>query len=326
MSEEGNIHNEFMAKLAGERESAPEEVATPELIEEPVEGDPEIDEAVEDGIDDTVDTEGELDPDAEEAEDGDPSEDGETPEVSAEYTELEEKYKSLEAEFSRVTANRKEIERSLDDAKTKASEALYAIEDKFGEAEQIADYFVGMANQQLQQLAGINPATLTQEQFGQYQQAYQQAQLQVQQHNQLVEQIKQEREATRKTQKDREAEIARERLKVRIPDWSGEKYRALGELAQDYGYSESEFFDSTDHRLILLLNEVATGKEAAKVVEKKVTKTKTKPPRQSSARPQERNDKGQFQRAAREFTESKPGTKGAFAAMKAAQMRAERGK
>ena len=322
MSEgETSIHNEFMERLAAER---PVEEAIAEPIEEPVLGDPEVEEAPEDGIDDTVDTEGELDPETEEAEEGDPSEDGETPEVSEEYTELEAKYKSLEQEFSRVTANRKEIERSLDEAKTKASEALYAIEDKFGEAEQIADYFVGMANQQLQQLSQINPATLTQEQFGQYQQAYQQAQLQVQQHTQLVEQIKQEREETRKTQKDREAEIARERLKVRIPDWSGEKYRALGELATEFGYSEAEFFDSTDHRLILLLNEVATGKEAAKVVEKKVTKTKTKPPRTASARPQERNERGQFKKAQQEFNETRPGTKGSFAAMKAAQLRAER--
>lgn len=317
------VRNEFMERLAAER-SEPVETneATPESIEEPVQGDPEIDEGYEDGIDDTVDTEGELDPETE-AEDGDPV-DGETPEVSAEYTELEEKYKSLEQEFSRVTANRKEIERSLDEAKSKASEALYAIEDKFNEAEQIADYFVGMANQQLQQLQGINPATLTQEQFGQYQQAFQQAQFQVQQHNQLIEQIKNEREATRSKQKEREAEIARERLKVRIPDWSGEKYRALGELASEYGYSEKEFFDSTDHRLILLLNEVATGKEAAKVVEKKVAKTKTKPPRHASARPQERNERGQFAKAQREFAESRPGTKGSFAAMKAAQLRAER--
>lgn len=320
MSDE-SIHNEFMARLSAE---TPIEQATPEAIEEPVEGDPEIEEGYEDGIDNTVDTEGELDTEDTEAEEGDTESDVETPEVSAEYTELEDKYKSLEQEFSRVTANRKEIERSLDDAKTKASEALYAIEDKFGEAEKIADYFVGMANQQLQHLAGINPASLTQEQFGQYQQAYQQAQMQVNQHNQLVEQIKTEREETRKTQKDREAEIARERLKVRIPDWSGEKYRALGELATEYGYSETEFFDSTDHRLILLLNEVASGKEAAKVVEKKVAKTKTKPPRTASARPQDRNERGQFKRAQQEFAESRPGTKGSFAQMKAAQLKAER--
>ena len=319
MSDE--IRNEFMERLAFERPA--EDVATPEIVEEPVEsGDPEAMEELEDGIDDTVDTEGELDPDAEALE-GDPAE-GETPEVSPEYTELEEKYKSLEREFSRVTDNRKAIEKSLDDAKVKASEALYQIEDKYSEAESVADYFVGMANQQLQQLSQVNPATLTQEQFGQFQQAYQAAQMQVQQHTQLVEQIRSNREETRSKQKDREAEIARERLKVRIPDWSGEKYRALGEIAKDYGYSEKEFFDSTDHRLILLLNEVASGKEAAKVVESKVAKTKPKPPRQSNARPQERNERGQFRRAAEAFNSAAPGTKGSFAAMKAAQLAAEK--
>jgi chromosome segregation ATPase len=318
MSEE--IRNEFMDRLAGERV---EPEASPEPTEEPI-GDPDVEEdALEDGeIDNTVDTEGELDPDAE-APEGDPA-DGETPEVSAEYTELEEKYKSLEQEFSRVTANRKEIESSLDDAKSKAAEALYAIEDKFQESEKIADYFVGMANQQLQQLQQVNPATLTQEQFGQYQQAYQQAQMQVSQHTQLIEQIKSERDDTRTKQKEREAEIARERLKVRIPDWSGEKYQALGKLAEEFGYAPKEFFDTTDHRLIILLNEVAASKDAAKVVEKKVAKTKTKPPRTSSARPQDRNERGQFKKAQAAFNETRPGTKGSFAAMKAAQLAAEK--
>lgn len=313
------IRNEFMERLAAERVEA-----NPEPIEEPALGDPEIEPELEDGeFDDAVDTEAELDTELEADEDEGDTSDVETAEVSPEYTELEERYKSLEKEFSRVTANRKEIERSLDEAKTKASEALYAIEDKFGEAERVADYFVGMANQQLQQLQGINPSMLTQEQFGQYQQAYQAAQMQVQQHNALIEQIRKERDETRSKQKEREAEIARERLKVRIPDWSGEKYRALGEVAKDYGYSEAEFFDSTDHRLILLLNEVAASKEAAKVVEKKVAKTKTQPPRHAAAR-QDRNELGQFKKAQREFAETRPGTKGSFAAMKAAQLAAER--
>lgn len=323
MSDESKeIRGEFMERFAQERGESYIE-PSPEAIEEPVEGDPEIvEEPLEDGDDDAVDMEDELDPDTE-AEDGDPEE-GETSEVSAEYMELEEKYKSLEQEFSRVTANRKEIEASLDNAKSKAIEALYEVEDKFNEAEKVADYFVGMANQQLQQLSQVNPATLTQEQFGQYQQAYQSAQMQVHQHNQLIEQIRSERETTRNTQKEREAEIAKERLKIRIPDWSSEKYRALGEVAKEYGYSDKEYFESTDHRLIVLLNEVAASKDAARVVEKKVTKTKTKPPRQGNARPQDRNERGQFKRAQQNFAQTAPGTKGSFAAMKAAQLAAER--
>lgn len=319
------VRNEFMERLASEHSEPVTNEPTPEPTEEPI-GDPDVEEGtLEDGsLDSAVDMEGELDPDAEALE-GDPV-DGETPEVSAEYTELEDKYKSLEQEFSRVTANRKEIESSLDNAKSKATEALYAIEDKFGEAEKVAEYFVGMANQQLQQLSQVNPSTLTQEQFGQYQQAYQQAQMQVNQHAQLIEQIKSERDETRNIQKEREAEIAKERLKVRIPDWSGEKYQSLGKIAEDYGYSPKEFFDSTDHRLILLLNDVASSKDAAKAVERKVTKTKTKPPRQGNARPQDRNEKGQFRKAQEAFAESRPGTKGSFAAMRAAQFAAERGK
>ena len=323
MSEDtSDIRGEFMERFAQERGESYVE-PTPEATEEPVEGDPEVvEEIIEDGDDSAVDMEGELDPDAE-AEEGDPA-DGETPEVSAEYMELEEKYKSLEKEFSRVTENRKAIEASLEEQVVQATELYESLNDKFSEAEQFTEYFAGMATQPLQQLSQVNPATLTQEQFGQYQQAYQAAQLQAAQHSQLLEQLRTERESVTAQQKEREAKIARERLKVRIPDWSGEKYRALGEVAKDYGYSEKEFFDSTDHRLIILLNEVAASKDAAKVVETKVTKAKTKPPRQGNARPQERNEKGQFKRAQQAFNEGKPGTKGSFAAMKAAQLAAER--
>ena len=320
------IRGEFMERFAQERGESYVE-PTPEAIEEPVAGDPEVveeslEDVIEDGDDNAVDMEGELDPDAE-AEEGDPA-DGETPEVSAEYMELEEKYKSLEKEFSRVTENRRAIEAGLEEQVVEYTEANMSLKDKLEEVEQYSEYFAGMANQQLQQLSQVNPATLTQEQFGQYQQAYQAAQLQAAQYSQLMEQFRTERESKMAEQKEREAKIAKERLKIRIPDWSSEKYRALGEVAKDYGYSEKEFFDSTDHRLIVLLNEVAASKDAAKVVEKRVAKTKPKPPKSATARPAERNALGQYQKASREFNEVKPGTKGTFAAMKAAQLRAER--
>ena len=124
--------------------------------------------------------------------------------------------------------------------------------------------------------------------------------------------------------KEREAEIARERLKTRIPDWSSDMYRSLGELAQEYGYSAEEFFESTDYRMVLMLNDVAKSREAANVVTESVKKTKQSPPRHRAARAQERNAKGQFTSAQKDFMETRPGTKGSFAAMKAAQLRAER--
>lgn len=316
------VRNEFMERLATERGEAEAPVANPEPTEELETSDPEVGTDLEDGVDDAVDTDGELDPETE-AEAGDP-EDGELPEVSPEYMELEDKYKSLEAEFSRVTANRKEIEASLEVARTESVRMRQDLEGKFEEAEQVANYYADMANQQLQQLSSVNPATLTQEQWGQYQSAYQQAQMQVQQNAYLLEQIKQKRTETLEATKTREAEIARERLKVRIPDWSSEKYNKLGEVAKEYGYSENEFFETTDHRLMILLNEVAASRDAAKVVQKKVEKTKPKAPKHATAREQDRNSRGQFAKASETFQKAPPGSKGTFAQMKAAQLRAER--
>lgn len=316
------VRNEFIERLAAERAgSSVDAKAEPTEELDDQSGDPEVAEEPIGDLDGTDNTEDTLDPDAE-ADDGDPA-DGEESEVSPEYMELEEKYKSLEAEFSRVTANRKEIEASLDRAKSESVQMRHQLEDKFKEAEDMAGYFAGMATQQLQQLQQVNPATLTQEQYTSYQQAFQQAQIQAAQYSNIIETIRSQRSEALEATKAREAEIARERLKTRIPDWSGDKYKALGEVAQEYGYTSEEFFDTTDYRLMLLLNEVQKSREAANAVEKRVKKTKQNPPKHRPARQQDRSAKGQYSSAARQFQESKPGTKGAFAAMKAAQLAAE---
>lgn len=316
------VHSEFMERLAAERAEVPSEAIT-ESVEEPIEGDPEMVEEEIGEVGDTENTEEDLDTE-EGAHEGDPS-DVEESEVSPEYTELEAKYKSLEAEFSRVTANRKEIESSLDQAQSANVQFKHQLEDKYKEAEAIAAHFAGMATQQLQNLQQINPSTLTQEQFGQYQQALQQAQFQVQQNAQLFEGIQKHIAEAKEATLEREAEVARERLKTRIPDWSADKYKELGSVAEEYGYSSEEFFGSTDYRLVLLLNEVQKGKEAAKVVTERSKKTKTKPPRtRSAAATQQRNEKGQFTNAKKQWESAEPGTRGAFAQMKAAQLRAER--
>jgi len=316
------VRNEFLERLSAERANAPDDAITSK-VKEPVEGDPETGDDPIGEFDDTDNTDDLLSDDQEPQ--GDPDLDAES-EVSPEYMELESKYKSLEAEFSRVTANRKEIESSLDTAKASTVKFSHELEDKYQEAEQFANYFAGMATQQLQQLQSVNPAQLSQDQYGQYQQMMMQAQQQAQQFGAMSEQIKASMAQTKESRLQREAEIARERLKTRIPDWSSDKYKQLGEVAADYGYSQEEFFQSTDYRMILLLNEVQKSKEAAKVVEKKVAKTKANPPKHRAARPQDRNDRGQYSTAQKQFTESSPGTKGAFAAMKAAQLRAERNK
>lgn len=313
------VRSEFMERLQSERA---EPIATPEAIEEPT-GDPEMVEEPIGEVDDTEYTEDTLDP--EEEANGDPS-DGEESEVSPEYTELEEKYKSLEAEFSRVTANRREIEASLDTAKAESVQYRHQLEDKYKEAESYVEHFAGMASQQLMQLQNVNPAQLTQEQFGQYQQAMMQAQQQYQQFQGMSEQIRKQLEETKEAAKKREAEIARERLKTRIPDWSSEKYKELGTVAQDYGYSPEEFFDTTDYRLLVLLNEVKQSKDAATVVSERSKKTKQNPPKHRAARQQDRNAQGQYTSAQKEFETTRPGTKGSFAAMKAAQLKAERTK
>lgn len=314
------VLQEFKDRLARERQAAEERPVKgdAEPTEEP-DGDPLEGETGSDdpGHEEELD---DLDPESG-ADDGDP-EDGEF-EPDERYKELEEKYKSLESEFSRLTAHRKEREQTIDRLTTEAVQFKQEIEDSYAQAQNLTQAIAGAATQRLNQLQSINPGNLSQEQFVQWQTQLQQANHEAQQLNGFAQhiqaQLKEQREATLR----REAAIARERLKSRIPDWSGERYRELAAVAEEYGYTPEEYFSSTDHRLILILNELSQSKEATKVIEKK-KQEKPKPPRNSSGRAPDRGQDGKFRSAERAFNEATPGTKGSFAAMKAAQLKAER--
>lgn len=244
-------------------------------------------------------------------------------EHSPEYSELKDKYDSLEAEFTRRNANRKEVEASLDVAQSQSVEMRHQWEDQIGEAKRQVEFFTGQATQQLQQLQNVNPAMLTPEQQGQYYQALNQATQQHQQMSAQLESLRTQEQSAREAIKKREAEIALARIKTRIPDWGQEKYTAFGELAAEFGYSQQEFFDTTDHRMMLLLNEVSKARDAGEAVKQTIQQRKPNPPKSRAARSSPRNEKGQFTKAKQTFYDN-PGKKGTFAEMKALELARER--
>lgn len=322
MDEQPSFREQKAEQLRAEREvNEPQESPEGTLNESP----PEEDSA--DVVDRDNDTPEEALHDTEETDDGDSEEveamESGDEEPAPEYLELKDKYDNLEAEFTRRNANRKEIESNLDLAQAQAVEMRHQWEDQMGEAKRQAEFFTGMATRQLQQLQNVNPATLAPEQQGQYYQALNQATQQSQQLASQFEMIKRQEAEAREAARKRESEVSLLRLKTRIPDWGQEKYSAFGELAAEFGYSQEEFFDTTDHRMMLLLNEVSEARVAGEAVKQTIKKRKSNPPKSRSARPSPRNDKGQFTKAKQSFYDN-PGKKGSFAEMKALELARER--
>lgn len=315
------LRKEIAERLAAER--GPIEEATDNATEEPIAGDPEDVESTDVGTEDGTDSL--LDPgqDTEQPDEGDAQEDGEEDISDPKYVELENRYKELQSRFSQVTANRKEIEKSLEEASVAATQRMHELEDKFSTAEQYAEYYAGLANQQVMQIQQqLNQPNLPADQFQQLYTQFNQAQARAHQFQQGLTQVKTQREQTQEAQRKREAELTAQRIKARIPDWNSEKSAALLGLAQEMGYSEEEAQQITDYRTVLMLNELHEARKARSAVKEPITKRKTQPPKSQSGS-QPRNAQGQFARAQEEFN-SNPGKRGAAANMFAARLRAER--
>jgi len=307
-------------RLAAERgEPAAVHDDTPE---EPVQGDPEgVESNV--GTDDGTDTPEDQVTEEDQPEEGD---DLDEPEDSGDekYAELESKYKALEAEFSRVTANRKAIEQNLEEASVAATQRAHEIESQYAQAQQYAEYFAALPMQQVQTLQQqLQQPNLQPEQFQSLYQQLNQAQAMAQQFQGALNQIKESSEKAKQEQRRREAELTMSRIKARIPGWNQERATELYNLAQEVGYSDQEARELTDFRTISLMNEVLEARKAKQTVKETGTKRKPQPPTSRGAT-QPRSSNGQFAKAERDFKEARPGTKGAFAQLKEQQLRRER--
>lgn len=321
-----------MARLASERgEAEPQQPGLPGIepeTEEPtaeVAGDPDVDGGE---VGEPDEAQGELDPDSEAVEEdgaAEPEEEASTGELESELEAERERVKHLQAELSRQTANRKERERLAEEGRTKVLQLGHALQDRLRDAESLAGYGLQGAQNALQQLQNVNPTTLTQDQFAQYQQQLQQAQGALHMHNQVMERAQKQRQDAEAMIKQREAEIGLAQIQSHISDWNGERYQQIADTAGEYGYTAQEFADNTDARLVIVLNELQQYKQAAQAVGQKVSKTKkTQPPKRRANREQARNADGKFAKAQREFQETRPGTRGSFAKMKAQQLATER--
>lgn len=244
-------------------------------------------------------------------------------ETELSYDDLRDKYRSLEQEFSRVTANRKKIEQDFSDGITENIGFRHQLEDLTSQAKQRAEFFLGMANQAVQKWEKIDWQNVPPEKMANYKQRYQKAVSDRNQLLQVMQATQKQNEGARELVRRREAEIARNQLQRRIPEWSDEHYGTLREHAKGLGYSVGEYNDLTDWRVIDLIHRDWQSKQAVDKVQNVKRKNKARPPRNRNSRPQPRNADGRYQKA-RDEAFDRPGDKSSFREMKMREMERER--
>jgi hypothetical protein len=237
-----------------------------------------------------------------EASETDTEEDG-TPEEDDEGEDgYEERYKELQATYTETSQELAELRTQRATEVAEYTQASHALSDKYGEAEQISGYFQNMAAQELTQLQQVNPQTLNQEQFAQWQQAMNAAGNRVQHFNTAVADVKDKAEGARKQTLARQVEIARRRLDMSIPNFD-EEYSKIGEFAVSRGVDQKVFQDITDPVLIEMIHEARTLSETPDVIENLTRKTQAKKSKTRNA--VARDTKGRYKAADRDFRNAK---------------------
>ena len=242
-------------------------------------------------------------------------------EEESEADDYKTKYETLEKEYRRVTANRKQIEQDRADEAEAFVRMKHDYTDTHAQLVQQAEFYANLPKQQLQQLQQVNPATLQPEQQAQYYQAVNAATQQAQFLEQQLNGIREEGSKRLEAMKQREAELASARLKASIPEWSNEHYRELGNVAVNNGFSAEEYSQITDPRIIELLHKEWKASKASEAVKNTVKQRKANPPRSRSANQQPRNSRGQYEKARRE---AQPNQRGSHARAFAERLRMER--
>lgn len=252
-------------------------------------------------------------------EDGAPDEDSELDDPEENH-DWRKRYSDLRAEHTRLTQERGEIASEHAEAMGETLRLKFELEDRFEEAVGRAEYFASVMSGNASQYRNINWAQVPAEQLPQLQAQAQQALAMEQQAVAAWNEVKRRKDETLTHVKQREAAIAKVRLKRTIPNWGNETYAQLRQHAVESGMDVKEFNSITNPVLIEALHAQMVMRGAGNTVQK-FDKRKAKPPRGrggSDAR-QPRDVKGRYDRMT-----VTPNQRGSFAAKAAERLRLER--
>jgi hypothetical protein len=219
----------------------------------------------------------------------------------------EKRYKDLQSETQVVRESRGEMEQEHAESMGQHLELRFQLEDQLTEATQRAEFFYNTLSGNAHQFKNIDWSRVPPDKVQAVQAQAQQALYLEQQAGQAYEQ-QQEHVAKQKEQmKQREAAIAKTRLRRSIPNWSNETYGELRQFASEVGMPAKEFNDITSPVMIEALHAYQQLRNTGSSV-RKSTNRKAAAPRGQVARRQTRTAKGQFAKKAVE-----PNQRGSFA-------------
>ena len=321
MSEESgtpSFREQAMARLDSERDSmrpepapenvpgtAPEEIGTPDPMDDVVDSNATepFDEA--DGYEDDLESQEETLEESDDDHDHD----------------WQKRYKDLQSEYTRVMQSREQFESELTDNLMSTKRMQFELEDTLGKAARDAGLLSQALTGNAERFRTIDWSKVPAEQVGALQQQAQQAFAQEAQAQQALNQINAQQEQQWKMKVNREADLTRTRLKRSIPNWSNELYGELANYAEQRGLNRDLFNSITDAAVIEMIYDSFAMKTAGQKA-KTLSKRKTQKPAAQNKPVSQRDARGRFANARANF-EQNPNQRGAFAAMKEAQLGAE---
>lgn len=249
---------------------------------------------------------GELE-DSPEALDSETPSDEDQDDPDGQNVDWQKRYTDLQSETQAIRESRGEMEQEQAAAMSQHLELRFQMEDANTEALQRAELTRNVMSGNAQQFKNINWAAVPPEQLPQVQAQAQQALQMEQQAEQAYAQFKSQVDEQREVMKQREAAVAKTRLKRSIPDWGNDTYGAIRDFATSQGLPEREFNDITNPVIIEALYTASQVKNSGSSVRKSTTR-KAATPRGKAARRQPRDSRGKF-----ESKRVEPNQRGSFA-------------
>lgn len=277
-------------------------------------------------IEDTADVEdeaAELDPDAELGE-SEEVEDIDGEEVEETVESLKAEKLRLEQTITNITKNRKQIESDFRDSITGNIEFRHQLEDTVEQVQAQGAIWLALANQQVEKFERLDWTQIPPEKLATTRAAAQKAMQNREAIAQKFQAVMEQTKGARERAKNREAELSRDILSRRIPNWDDEHYATLLKHAvEHHHFTPEEVNDITDWRVIEMIHRDWERGQAVEKVQRVQRKQKARTPRGRSGRDQPRSAEGRF-RSARDTAFANPGDKGSFREMKAQALARER--
>jgi len=203
----------------------------------------------------------------------------------------EQRFKDTQAALTEKSQEFSDLKTEYSDRVGALTQAEFDVNDKFGEAEQVATFWSNIAQQDLMQLQQVNVQQLNQQQYAQWQQQVGMATQKANQLNQALANTQQQTKKIKDEQMQRQVAVSRAELDRSIDNF-GEVYGDIGKYAIESGVDPKVWQDITDPGLVKILHKAMVASNQPDAIETVTTKTKAK--KQQTRNLRDRDEHGRY--------------------------------